>query len=409
VKFSNIDDLMADDDKLSTKGMYLLHDYYKGKSSGSYPVYVLNHYSDLVVMITIAPKDTIYGVIIKNGGLPHKTPIIAKNNEYILLDSLGATGTIYAKTLQQELEKCLNELGITHATITNVDYQRQSDFVSCGTEAFLVMKEALKLGDSLFTLYQNQPVNYVPPEIAKYTQGIARLWPVCKKGITTNLSQTVSGLKMLSIPVNKSGSHVKSETLKSYVDRHASPNGKFNLAVDNRRAKHREILQVLLATKEEKTLTKMAMEASGLNSLLSHPSALNALFPYEKIDVLYEIAGITNSFNTKEGKMVTYHFSALRDANELQRVVKGLEETLIDLVDRYLDDDNHDSNIKLYDLAKFVYAKYYFQQILDKLLLKQSSQSDSLESSALSLNSMFSIVSDNKQPSLPTREAIFHH
>ncbi|KTD61588.1 hypothetical protein [Legionella spiritensis] len=397
---------MADDGKLSTKGMYLLHDYYKGKSSGSHPVYVLNHYSDLAVMIAIAPKDTIYGVIIKNGGLLHKTPIIAKNNQFIILDSLGVTGTIYAKPLQQELGKCLDELGIKRAAITNVDFQRQSDFVSCGTEAFLVMKEALKLGDLLFTLYQNQPVNYVPPEIAKYTQGIARLWPVCKKGVTTNLSQTVSGLKMLSIPVNKSGSHLKSETLKSYVDRHAFINGKFNLAVDSRRNKHRVILQSLLKAKDKNTLTKMAMEASGLNFLLSHPSSLQALFPYKKIDVLYEIAGITKTFNTKEGNIVIYRFSVLGDAKELQRIVKGLEETLIDLVDRYLDVDN---DIKLYDLAKYVYAKYYFQQTLDKLLLKQSSQSDSLESTALSLHSMFPPASVGKEPSRPTSEAIFHH
>lgn len=162
------------------------------------------------------------------------------------------------------------------------------------------------------------------------------------------------------------------ETLETYVRRHAASHGKFNLAVDKRRQKHREILQNLLKRTSPEELTEMLREASGINHLVSHPEKLRPLFPYMNHGELYKVAGLKKTFSTGIGEITIIAYDALSNSKWLHKVVTDLDNKFLDFEDRYLDGD---ASVTLYDLAKIVYAKHYFGMKLETLLAKEPDSS----------------------------------
>lgn len=341
---------MQENGILKNKGMYVIHHYYQAKANYPNPVFIVKNLTDLVVILAIAPKDQIYGIIVNNDNSAHKTPIVAWGSQFIIFDSLGVSGTLYAKPLAASLNTHCERLGIKAASIVNVDFQRQSDFISCGTESFMVMKQALNLGKQLFDIYKQESAKFVPPEIAKYTQGIARLWPVCKKGNTTNLSLTIKHLKHYVIK----SSH-KIETVEAYIRRHQEPNGKFNLVVDQRRNKHKTLILKFLQSNHQNQLVDIAMEASGINFLLNNHQALTRLFKGKEDEIL-DLIGVRNCLSGPQGEIVFIDFSAFKDEKLTRALIQRLEEKLCNVLDKFLVGNEETT---LYQVASVLYAKLW--------------------------------------------------
>lgn len=257
------------------QGLCILHNYYTQNNKIAEPLFVLKSLDDVILFRKIFKEDC--AIIFRNAPSNHKTPLIFKGNNILVLDSLGAKsgGTL------AEIEAALNKIP-GRKNILSAEPQRQKDYYSCGTEAFIVLKEALRF-DKLTHFMDREDVSgagrsrFMPAEIAKYAQSRRFLMGNLKefKGVAPPSSPVSMGLQAVSfvsadekettvlsnirIPKRKGAAQGETESLAEYLNRHSG----FS-AVETRREKHILIIERTLTEKSDADIDIMVGRASGL-------------------------------------------------------------------------------------------------------------------------------------------------
>jgi len=215
---------------------------------------------------------------------------------------MGDKGSAYTSIIQGALSDGYAKAHPKSANIPAIiqaDYLRQMDFVSCGTDAFLVLKEVFNMTPNIFDFFHNKQVEfkptpnfglarvpYIPAVVAKYAQG------------STSLKELVSKhsfLKDRNIVNKKRTEHKESvleydqrhekmtviKTVKKLDEKTTVITEVKKLAYDAlnaRRMKHVVKVGDALAVMDDKSLENAIRKSSGLNLLTENMSKLLPLF-----------------------------------------------------------------------------------------------------------------------------------
>lgn len=272
--------VMLPEGQLTQYGLCLLADYYQKKYPALFTdrLFIVQTCADIALLSKQLPQNTVTAYIVNDE--IHKTPIIQLNKQFIILDSKGNEATYwleYAKQLKRVLG-C--DIKIYYCTA-----QRQMDLTSCGTDALVIIKQALRLGEKLFTFVAAQDTTQStfgdgfrdqPVELAKYSQSVSSLWrqhPSQKKGLLDRVPQ----LAQYVFPRFKNNTL---DNLTSYVERHRE--GDINCALVMRREKFRAILEAYLTEQNPQLTLSILMKFSGLSQMTRH-LALDAS-TYDQVD-----------------------------------------------------------------------------------------------------------------------------
>jgi hypothetical protein len=357
----NINQFISTSGILSHQGLCLIHNYYTAKQSFvDCPVFVIDNMADLAVIFAIAPAKGTFGVILRSQAQEqHRTPMVVRrtsqSQDVVILDSLGTAQGI--PVIQGSILKCY-----PNANIVVTELERQSDFVSCGTDAFLAMKQALRMGDDLFAFFKNTTSKEMPATIAKYTQNIARIKDTLRRGGKPGIYDRFPNELKTQLACKKSSS---SETIMTYIARHASENGKRNLVLDQRREKHQRIITTYVTELSDKKLDAMVQAASGLSLMLAKPKLLERLFAEEKSkDAIYELIGVKKSLSS----MTVFNFKLLSSSASCKLLHAVVEESLNNLILRFLSDT---TSISLFEIAQHVHAKSIIEEAMNKCLVQE--------------------------------------
>jgi hypothetical protein len=253
------------------KGMCLLQNYYAYKPNRpAEPIYILKGLRDLDFFFKIAPTNC--GIVLRNYPYNHKTPIVKRDKTLVILESISLTKYASSKLVGSIIAKEHPELHVI-----NVDFQRQSDSFSCSTDALVVLKEALRLGEKLLEFLENhykkyQKYDMSPPSIAKYSQLIKFFQ-----------QQSAQDYKYALVKINKKDS--AEESMMQYVHRHLNATFKYNNSLEKRRHKHLRIIVDTLTKEKTSTIKQMISEASGVNVMTRNITKLSAFLNQKKPNV----------------------------------------------------------------------------------------------------------------------------
>lgn len=293
---------MTTDQRANPLGMHLLHHYYTTTLSSSagnkfkinFPVFNVNHTKDIPLIMECAAKEGLktYGIIALTHDR-HYTPILIHEDRAYIFESLG-TGpaeTSYKIKINPKVTK--SDVGRSSATqiacairnakvkFTNIiTYEdiRQFDDCSCGTDAYLTLKQALSMPRSikffadtsthvrLDTLQRSLILTHpekedsfydgpvvvsrtlsFPPMIAKYIQDESRL----------------AKHPMTDVPTFRT--RREAETMQDYASKYF---GTKNNSVSEKRQKHVDITKSMLKRAFPFELKEYVKESSGLNLIL---------------------------------------------------------------------------------------------------------------------------------------------
>lgn len=370
----NIKDYMLEMGQLTQLGLYLLHHYYTQKHPSLQRFKVIYSPADILLLDTITSNETsgddIWGFTHNLDG--HKTPIIKKGDKYVVLDSKGLEGP-YLRDIVARIKTANQDkpVKIYYATPA-----RQMDNVSCGTDALMVLKAALHMGDKLFDFIESTEPELdasgiyrfegLPAEIAKMSQlksFLVRRSIYEKKGIFDRFPAEMT--RQITINKNKGNSL---ETALEYAQRHASPyDGDANTAVVERREKFRKLLTKMIAEIPAEKLDAMGREASGLNLILQNPAQLAVLFRpatgYGLADEIYEAMGIRRVTPVTSGKIVAINFGVFSTREKCTALLQKVTASYQQQERKFLDGDR---KVTLRDLAKLVYAIHVIKDKLSK-------------------------------------------
>ncbi len=237
-------------------------------------LFILNHPQDIPLLVSLMPPDAYYGIIIQADPAIdiHKTPIVVHNNRYLILDSLGDHDGL--PMLRDIISANAHKNGV-EAHIIAPQFQRQSDTYSCGTDAFVVISEALKLGPSILEEHAKNGPRYLAAQFAKWTQGRTRLEPLYKKGAKGHELFKLHP-KVAKQPIESGG---QKDTAKDFVNRHLTDNGKYNLAIDKIRGRQNAILRVETKHLSEESYQDALLSGSAVEKLLD--------LPYKRLESLF--------------------------------------------------------------------------------------------------------------------------
>ncbi len=160
------------DNKLNYLGAHLLNKYYHDRTirgtdekKMKHPVYVLHDPKDIPLIMYCANANNLqtYGIIVTIGG--HRSPILVNNTEIHVFESLGTEerrfGISCATQIALSIAKAKEFL--PEKSIHIYKEYRQIDLVSCGSDSFMVLKEAFRLCDD------NQRITMYPGVTQEYT------------------------------------------------------------------------------------------------------------------------------------------------------------------------------------------------------------------------------------------------
>ena len=144
--------------KLNPLGAHLLQHYYstgiRNLSSETSqrkiekPLYILNSPKDIPLIMSCESETETYGMIVTIADR-HRGPIIVKGTNVASLESLGDSLDLAKRSIIQIGTSIQKTPGRTFNIYAPSD-KRQKDSRSCGTDAFMTMKEALRLDEALF-------------------------------------------------------------------------------------------------------------------------------------------------------------------------------------------------------------------------------------------------------------------
>lgn len=253
---------------ITHQGLCVVQDDYVERQKLSSPVFIFKNLNDLFLFKKLIPEDFgDFGAIFCEDKGVHKTPVLFQANNIFVLDSIG-TGTPTCGSLTK-LEEIF-ESRFSRSTLYVSESQRQADQISCGSEAFLILKEALRL--NMAEHYKTDGrVRTVPPSLAKYAQARAfilnnlqefqgnRKYEISRK--TNDFTLKECGvLDGILIADNKQGGQ---QSLLTYLDAHPDYS-----ALATRRDKHIRTIDAALASKTGLQLHLIIAKASGLGVLL---------------------------------------------------------------------------------------------------------------------------------------------
>ena len=244
-------------EKLNPLGTHLLHHYYstsfqtdiRGKKTPKITknFYNLNNPKDIPIIRSCESATKEYGMIIVASD-KHRTAVVVKGNNVVILESLG-TKTNVGKNSISQISLAINNIPGKRYNIFAPAQVRQADSVSCGTDAFMSLKEALRLKD-LFHIINSQRVKelrlsnndimdldekndpfyantsvsikefpHLPEEIVKYSQAFSKITKLPAKSRNTAIKIN-SPLKIASTPFAETSEILTTEKLSEYAERH---------------------------------------------------------------------------------------------------------------------------------------------------------------------------------------------
>lgn len=378
---------------LNQVGMRYIQHYYEDKSTTpQYKTFILDHPNNLAYVLRVLPEDGIYGFIIRNDKCDHKTPVVLRKSGnqivVIVLDSLGTElnkGGL--KLLKEDIEYaiCRGYGEAVNISYTDVDFQRQSDSYSCGSEAHIVLKEALKLGIELFKCYEKQDEvvaltmntpkfkrtsTDVPVQIVKYTQGLKRIASEFDddKNVKGGKFSGKLDSKLLIVNSTKRRGENSSETLRQYFSLHrANGTSKWNSALDERRVKHLKLVEQYETTYTENDLREMQLHASGLDLILQADGANFAdlyEFPNDFTDILMKIHYLC-IVTTNLGTLECWNFDFLAAQETFDRMMHDLENSYQDALAAFIEgrsDSDTFAEIVKYRVLQHIFTEKFAER-----------------------------------------------
>ena len=192
-------------------------------------------------------KTNPYGMIIVASD-KHRTAVVVKGNNVVILESLG-TSTHVGKNSISQISLAIKNIPGQEYNIFAPAQVRQADSVSCGTDAFVTLKEALRIED-LFTFIEGQktkpltlssdnitdPIEqndpfyretnitikefpFLPEEIVKYSQAFSKISKLKSSSRNTRIKIN-SPFKRAATSLTEEGEIESTEKLLEYAERH---------------------------------------------------------------------------------------------------------------------------------------------------------------------------------------------
>jgi len=143
-------------------------------------LYTINSTKDLTILIKLIPPSQCYGVLLQGNDGPHNTPIMIHNHRYYVLDSLGNAPSY--GDIEKAIKNCYEKTLTPEVFYSN--HMRQSDTFSCGSDALIIIEEALRIGSKIIDERLSKDEKYLHPALVKYTQGVARVKQINRKGVS---------------------------------------------------------------------------------------------------------------------------------------------------------------------------------------------------------------------------------
>ena len=314
-------------------------------------IYVLDDHDALKVVLAIAPSDLIYGIITTDKRNYHKTPIIVNGNSIIILDSLGTSGVAFELRSKILAAK-------PSAQVTCVSQLRQTAISGCGSEAFLVVAEALRLDKNLFSFYSNFEENYLPPTFASYIQKTDEAIKCLEK--LKELENFTSATKNPEI-------FNTIENIRDRLNRGNSPtkSGKKNwnptieLAIDEQK---QIIKQCLRNNVQDKELFQILYDASPIPALRSNASKLSSLCSTHEMKDAMKLAFDVRKTNNS---ISFFSYSKLGRPSYLAEKLNETQEKLQAAIEQYLSTSGSKTPVSLNQIAALIYVEYKLTQRIE--------------------------------------------
>ena len=323
-------------------------------------------------IIACNKSEEIYGMVVVTDR-SHRTPVIIRGNEAIVLESFGTkNGSIWLGKVSfiGALLKGQNN----NMEIYAPNKPRQFDFISCGADSFAAIEEAFKMGDSLFeyvkkdttlvgigsnTMFVDQlidektPMFYLnqfpdlPPEIAKYTQSISALGASPNKDTLINID---------TLEQQRIGLNVNSMTVSQYAKHQAKIIGVKGAAVNPRTVILSEDKEEKVSLKEIKlTTANGALDIVRREQQEIMQQMLKKLSIADMIEMIKGSTGINLFFQNKE--MIPKFAGAMGAPKILPNLDKAIKDWCLEQIHSQRDPDGTNTEvsplgkIKLQDIA----------------------------------------------------------
>lgn len=349
---------------MSLAGVRLLHDYYSSKLKGNIsPYFVVDLPHNVQYLLSALPNEPLLGFVMLNHIGTHFTPILLRQgaNEFDLVsvDSIGDLISEISTGVNKLLNSVSDQIKKVHGGETRINtykirVTRQWDDTSCGSDAHLVMKQALLLKDALFTFVEenaNQSgICYVcPVEILKYSQSrrhiSARYNQDGKYQGRYVLQQDESLDEKLLIKRKNSVETV--ESLADYFQRHQNDNIITRTSTLSIRAqKHKNIEHDYYENSTKTRLKVLVSEASGLSGILKAPKkSYWHLYRSENIwqsedkltNLIMEKIGLKQKISIDNQKLRVEHYDRLKNPKNRNMIIASLNMLLEHEVDQLLE------------------------------------------------------------------------
>lgn len=366
--FANPSDFFRES-SLTYHGMLLIRHHRKDM-----PIHIARNYNELaVILAATAGTDSVYGIITIAPSDHHKTPILIKGDAMIILDSLGLKGG-HAFELRDKILTIQPS-----ARITCVSKLRQTSNSGCGSEAFEVLSEAIRLGESLFSFYKAVDDRFLPPTLTCYIQQTSMAIAALDESETyrrdlTRLSE--ESTKKLFAEIS---------AIKEALCRSNSPtkSGRMNWnpTVDLIIEAHQSVIQSELKKLEsDQQLFQILYAASPIPALRANPAKLSSLHALPEMQ--REMKSAFDVETHSSSGMRFFAYSKLGDYSYLEKKLTETQERLEEKIKQYFSLSTNRGHANLSEIAALIYVGHALKEKMKQYPVIATSTHPTLNRSA---------------------------